>query len=246
MTTQAIRKILIRDFILCFFAQFTFTFVIFSLIPTLPIYLSRLGSKEVEIGVLIGSSAVASLVLRPFVGRALLKIPEKQLYDRRRPLFCLRFDCLYIRSPFLAFFDGERLTGNWVRPLHDCLVYLDRQNQLRGSYGTKSQLFYLGLHDLRRISPSHGNVANQHLQFHLPLPGLPGFIVMFIIHYSPIGKGTSRSIAGFFHPRWFLSQPEISSTVHHCFLPLLHLGSFNHLFPPLCNQSWGDQSRAIL
>ena len=77
MTTQTIRKILTRDFILCFFAQFTFTFVIFSLIPTLPIYLSRLGSKEVEIGVLIGSSAVSSLVIRPFVGRALLKIPEK-------------------------------------------------------------------------------------------------------------------------------------------------------------------------
>lgn len=77
MTTQTIRKILTRNFILCFFAQFTFTFVIFSLIPTLPIYLSRLGSKEVEIGVLIGSFAVSSLVLRPFVGRALLKIPEK-------------------------------------------------------------------------------------------------------------------------------------------------------------------------
>jgi len=77
MTTQTIRKILTRGFILCFFAQFTFTFVIFSLIPTLPIYLSRLGSREVEIGVLIGSFAVSSLVLRPFVGRALLKIPEK-------------------------------------------------------------------------------------------------------------------------------------------------------------------------
>ncbi len=77
MTTQTIRKILTRDFILCFFAQFTFTFVIFSLVPTLPIYLSRLGSKEVEIGVLIGSVAVSSLLLRPFVGRALLKIPEK-------------------------------------------------------------------------------------------------------------------------------------------------------------------------
>ena len=77
MTTETIRKILIRDFILCFFAQFTFTFVLFSLIPTLPIYLSRLGCEEVEIGVLIGSSGVSSLVMRPFVGRALLKTPEK-------------------------------------------------------------------------------------------------------------------------------------------------------------------------
>jgi predicted MFS family arabinose efflux permease len=77
METQTIRKILTRDFILCFFAQFTFTFVFFNLIPTLPIYLSRLGSTEAEIGVLIGVSAASSLVLRPLVGRALLKIPEK-------------------------------------------------------------------------------------------------------------------------------------------------------------------------
>ncbi len=77
MTTQTTGKILIRDFVLCFFAQFTFIFVIFSLLPTLPIYLSRFGSEEFEIGVLIGSSPVCSLVVRPFVGKALLKIPEK-------------------------------------------------------------------------------------------------------------------------------------------------------------------------
>ena len=77
METEMIRKILTRDFILCFFAQFTFTFVVFGLIPTLPIYLSRLGSKEVEIGILIGSSGVSSLVIRPFIGRALLRTPER-------------------------------------------------------------------------------------------------------------------------------------------------------------------------
>jgi len=77
METEMIRKILTRDFILCFFAQFIFTSVVFGLIPTLPIYLSRLGSKEVEIGILIGSSSVSSLVIRLFVGRALLRTPEK-------------------------------------------------------------------------------------------------------------------------------------------------------------------------
>jgi MFS family permease len=77
MQKQTTPKILTHDFVLCFFAQFTFTFVFFNLMPTLPIYLSRLGSTEVEIGVLIGIPAIASLVLRPFVGRALLRIPEK-------------------------------------------------------------------------------------------------------------------------------------------------------------------------
>ena len=77
MTTQTVRQILTRDFILCCFVQLTLAFVFQSLIPTLPIYLSRLGSNEAEIGVLIGTFAVSSLILRPFVGRALLTIPEK-------------------------------------------------------------------------------------------------------------------------------------------------------------------------
>lgn len=71
------RKILTRDFILSFFAQFTFSSVFSLLIPTIPIYLSRMGAKEAEIGVLVGSLSVSSLVLRPLVGRALLRIPER-------------------------------------------------------------------------------------------------------------------------------------------------------------------------
>ncbi len=77
MATQTIRKILTRDFIICSFAQFAFGFVFYGLIPTLPIYLSKLGSNEAEIGILVGIFAVSSTVLRPFVGRALLIIPER-------------------------------------------------------------------------------------------------------------------------------------------------------------------------
>ena len=75
---MATQKILTRDFVLCFFAQFTFSSVFYILIPTLPIYLSRLGAKEAEIGVLIGAFSVSSLVFRPIVGKALLKIPERR------------------------------------------------------------------------------------------------------------------------------------------------------------------------
>ncbi|MGA2518919.1 MAG: MFS transporter [Thermodesulfobacteriota bacterium] len=74
---MATQKILTRDFVLCFFAQFTFSSVFYILIPTLPIYLSRLGAKEAEIGVLIGVFSVSSLIFRPIVGKALAKIPER-------------------------------------------------------------------------------------------------------------------------------------------------------------------------
>ena len=82
-------KIFTRDFTLLSLAQFAFTFVFHILIPTLPIYLSRSGSAEKEIGVLIGIFFFSSLVLRPFVGRALLKTQEKTFMIAGAILFAL-------------------------------------------------------------------------------------------------------------------------------------------------------------
>jgi len=103
MEKQTTRKILTHDFVLCFFAQFTFTFVFYNLMPTLPIYLSRLGSTEVEIGILIGSPAIASLVLRPFVGRALLRIPEKTFMIAGAVLFVFTSAAFLFTPPFWPF-----------------------------------------------------------------------------------------------------------------------------------------------
>jgi MFS family permease len=103
MTAQTIRKIFTRDFILVFFAQFTFIIVCHILIPTLPIYLSRLGSGETEIGVLIGSFGVSSLVFRPFVGRALLKIPEKNFMIIGALLFAVTSAAYLFAPPFWPF-----------------------------------------------------------------------------------------------------------------------------------------------
>ena len=163
MTTQTTPKILTRDFVLVFFAQFAFTSVFHILIPTLPIYLSRLGSTEAEIGVLIGIFFFSSLVLRPFVGRALLKIPRKKLYDRWCPPLCPHFRCLSFRSPFLASFDREDLSRNWIRILPYCLIYIDRQYQLRGPSGAKPQLFLSGHQPLRCLSSFPRNVPYQPL-----------------------------------------------------------------------------------
>jgi MFS family permease len=73
------RNIFTLDFILGFFAYFSFLAAINSLTPTFPIYLTRLGSDEREVGVLIGVLAVASLASRLFVGGALLKWRAKSV-----------------------------------------------------------------------------------------------------------------------------------------------------------------------
>ncbi len=100
---MAAPRIFTRDFVLCFFAQLTFAVVFHILIPTLPIYLSRLGSKEAEIGVLIGILGVSSLAFRPFVGRALIKIPEKQLMTIGVLLFLLTSAAYLLATPFWPF-----------------------------------------------------------------------------------------------------------------------------------------------
>ena len=97
MTTQ---KILTRDFILSFFAQFAFSSVFCILIPTFPIYLSSFGTKEAEIGVLVGILSVSSLILRPFVGRALLRIPEKKFMIAGAFLYILSSMAYLFAPPF--------------------------------------------------------------------------------------------------------------------------------------------------
>ena len=75
----ALRKILTRDFILSAIGMFMLGAVYHSLTPTLPIYLSALGAREVEIGVLIGSFGLTSLLVRPLAGKVLARIPEKKV-----------------------------------------------------------------------------------------------------------------------------------------------------------------------
>ena len=111
MAPQTIRQILTRDFILGCFAQFSFIFVWHILIPTLPIYLSRLGSEEAEIGILIGSIGISSLALRPFVGRALLKIPEKVFMIAGALLFVLTSIAYLFAPPFWPFLMVRVLQG---------------------------------------------------------------------------------------------------------------------------------------
>ncbi|MCJ7742289.1 MAG: MFS transporter, partial [Methanoregula sp.] len=75
---MATRKILTPQFISVFFAQFSLSFSYNLLVPTLPIYLASLGSREEMIGLLIGALSLSSLILRPVVGKALVRIPERR------------------------------------------------------------------------------------------------------------------------------------------------------------------------
>ncbi len=101
METQ---KILTRDFVLNFFAQFAFSSVFSILIPAIPIYLSKSGSNNAEIGILVGIFSVSSLIIRPFVGRALFKIPEKKFMVAGAVIYLLSSIAYLFARPFFPFF----------------------------------------------------------------------------------------------------------------------------------------------
>jgi MFS family permease len=95
---MATPKIFTRDFILSFSSQFAFSSAFCILIPTIPIYLLRFGAKEGEIGFLVGIFSVSSLTLRPFVGRALLRTPERN-FMIAGTLICVFSNLAYLFAP---------------------------------------------------------------------------------------------------------------------------------------------------
>jgi MFS family permease len=100
-TFQTTRKNLFtRDFVLSFFAFFFFLTAINSLVPTLPLYLARLGSNEREIGMLIGIFGVAALASRLFVGQALLKYRSKSIMMAGALLAAITFLAYIVFHPF--------------------------------------------------------------------------------------------------------------------------------------------------
>lgn len=100
---MSMKKILNRNFFLVFLGQFALSSAFHCLIPTLPIYLSRQGTPETEIGILIGIFSVSSVVIRPFVGRALLKTPERIFMMSGALLFAFTSMTYLLASPFWPF-----------------------------------------------------------------------------------------------------------------------------------------------
>ncbi|SFQ94969.1 MFS transporter [Desulfoscipio geothermicus] len=86
-------KILTRDFMLCFWANFLFFGTNFYLIPILPVYLKELGNNNTSIGVIIGAFSFSAIFLRPLMGCLADSIPKRRLM--------LAGTAIFIVSPLL-------------------------------------------------------------------------------------------------------------------------------------------------
>ena len=93
-------KIFSHDFFLLCLSQFAFSSIFHMFLPTLPIYLSKGGSNDTEVGILIGVLNISSLILRPFVGKGLLKTPERTFMLAGTFLYVLCSLAYLVMPPF--------------------------------------------------------------------------------------------------------------------------------------------------
>lgn len=100
-----------RDYSLSFLAFFGFSAAYSALVPTLPIYLARLGSNQREIGVLVGTVGLSSLASRFLMGRILHRYSEKLVMAGGAACLALSLLALIVFRPFWPLFFVRLLQG---------------------------------------------------------------------------------------------------------------------------------------
>jgi MFS family permease len=156
MTIQTTRKIFTREFILAILSQFSFMSVFFILIPTLPIYLMKSGSGEAEIGVLVGIFFVSALALRPFVGKALVRIPEKTFMVTGAVLFAMTSLAYLVAPPFWPLLMVRALQGIGLALFHTASFTLVANISPKDHLGQSLSYFFLATNISLALLPSLG------------------------------------------------------------------------------------------
>jgi len=228
MKTQ---KILTRNFILCFFAQFTFTSVFHILIPTLPIYLSRWGSSEIEIGILIGILGVSSLVLRPFVGRALLKIPEKNFMLTGTLIFAFTSIAYLLTSPFWPFLMVRIFQGIGMAFFYTASVTLIANISPEAHRGQSLSYFYLAFNISFALSPSFGMFLINNFSFTLLFLFCLGLSLCSLFLTTRLGKRQNEPLEDLSkRDESFLSREALPSALMAFFAHIIW-GALTAFFP---------------
>lgn len=159
------KEIFNRNFTLVFLGQLAFTSAFHILIPTLPIHLSRTGSVETEIGLLIGIFSVSSLIVRPSVGRALLKTAERSFMIAGSLLFGLTSIAYLWAPPFWPFFIVRVLQGMGLGFFNTASITLIANTSPEAHRGQSFGYFYLAFNFAFALAPSFGMFVINNFSF---------------------------------------------------------------------------------
>lgn len=154
-----------RDFVLSCSAQVVFSSVFFILIPTIPIYLQQLGTTEAGIGILIGALSVSSLILRPLIGRALLKGRERNFMIAGTLLFAISSAAYLFAKPFWPFFIVRILQGIGLALFATSSFTLVARISPPAHRGQSLSYFYLAINIAFALAPSFGMALINYFKF---------------------------------------------------------------------------------
>jgi len=158
-------NILNRDFVFGFFALFTVVAAVYALMPTLPIYLVRLGSSVREIGVLVGVFGASSLVFRLLVGVGLRRYSEKTVMMAGALLFTVTFFACLVLRPFWPFFAVRFFQGTAFSFLDTSVLALIVNVVPLAYRGQGLAIFLLAPTLALALAPSFGMFIINHYDF---------------------------------------------------------------------------------
>jgi MFS family permease len=134
---------------------------------TLPLFLSTLRATEVEIGVLIGSQSVASLLLRPVIGRRLLSRPERSFMIGGSLLFAVSSGAYLVASPFWPFLLVRVFQGVGMAAFNTASVTLIANISSESSRGKSLSYFFLSFNTALALAPTFAMFMVNHFGFKL-------------------------------------------------------------------------------
>jgi MFS family permease len=159
------KRLFTRDFILIGSAQFVFSAVFCLLMPTLPIYLSRKGATESQIGILIGVFSVASLLLRPFVGKALGRIPERRFLFAGTVLYLAASLAYLVAMPFWPIMVVRILHGIGLAFFATASITLTANMAADENRGQALSYFFVTINVAFAVAPFSGMLLINHFGF---------------------------------------------------------------------------------
>jgi predicted MFS family arabinose efflux permease len=183
------RRIFTRDFILISSAQMVFTAVFFALMPTIPIYLSRQGIREAEIGVLVGVFIVASLVIKPFVGRALLRIPERKFLIAGSLVTATCCICYPVAPPFFPLFILRTIQGIGFAFFVTAAFTLVFNMTPSAHHGEAISYFYVASNVATALAPAVGMFLINQFDFTVLFLGCAALSLFSLSLSLRLGKG---------------------------------------------------------
>jgi MFS family permease len=190
-----------------------------------------LGESEVETGILIGAFFFSSLILRPFVGKALLKIPEKAFMITGAVLYSFSSIAFIFTPPFWPFLIVRFIQGIGFALFHTASYTLVANISPEARRGQVLSYFLLAANLSGALAPPIGIFLIDYLSFtSLFLACLGLSLCSLFIAMRLKERKVTPSRDSFGGSAFFLSREALPSSIIHA-IALFIWGALAAFFP---------------